>query len=108
MGCRGRVGRESSFGREAGDDPIKEKNAKTKNSSKELQKENPYCYSCDVSFLSQGALTDHNTQYQKVHTKVYRCRYCEVSSVGTRNFKDHLMSHKNEKMERLLSKSAAK
>ena len=60
-----------------------------------------YCEKCDMNFNSGPALGDHNVTYEKVHTKVYQCRYCETSSIGTRNFKDHLVLHKSEKKQRM-------
>ena len=60
-----------------------------------------YCEKCDMNFNSGPALGDHNVTYEKVHTKVYQCRYCDTSSIGTRNFKDHLVLHKSEKKQRM-------
>ena len=60
-----------------------------------------YCEKCDMNFNSGQALGDHNVTYEKVHTKVYQCRYCDTSSIGTRNFKDHLVLHKSEKKQRM-------
>ena len=60
-----------------------------------------YCEKCDMNFNSKQALADHNVTYEKVHTKVYQCRYCDTSSIGTRNFKDHLVLHKSEKKQRM-------
>ena len=60
-----------------------------------------YCDKCDMNFNSGQALGDHNVTYEKVHTKVYQCRYCDTSSIGTRNFKDHLVLHKSEKKQRM-------
>ena len=78
---------------------IKEKKAKQKLNV------DLYCNSCDLTFNSETVLNEHMVQYNKVHSKVYKCRYCEVTSVGTRNFKEHLVSHKNEKKERLSQNS---
>ena len=65
------------------------------------QPESFYCEKCDMNFNSGPALGEHNIAYEKVHTKVYQCRYCDTSSIGTRSFKDHLVLHKSEKKQRM-------
>ena len=66
------------------------------------QPESFYCEKCDMNFNSGPALGEHNIAYEKVHTKVYQCRYCDTSSIGTRSFKDHLVLHKSEKKQRMI------
>jgi hypothetical protein len=58
------------------------------------------CTNCEMRFDSSDAQAVHMVQYAKVHAKVYSCRYCKVTSVGTRSFKDHLVSHRNQKQKK--------
>ena len=59
------------------------------------------CLSCNLKFISREALESHNVEYQKVHSKVYTCKYCTATAIGTRNFKEHLVSHKSQTKTRL-------
>ena len=65
-----------------------------------------HCEKCELNFKSGDALRDHNVSYEKVHTKEYKCRYCDSISIGTRAFKDHLVSHKSQKKQRMNQASA--
>ena len=65
-----------------------------------------HCEKCELNFKSGDALRDHNVSYEKVHTKEYKCRYCDSISIGTRAFKDHLVSHKSQKKQRMNQSSA--